>query len=426
VVSGLNEYRAAIDALFARTGSTAKLGLERTEALLDQLGNPHRRLEIFHVAGTNGKGSVVATLDALLRSKGLRTGRYTSPHLVDFRERIVVDGEKIPEAEVLRFIREWEPEADRTGATFFELTTALAFDWFARQQVDVAVVETGLGGRLDSTNVVTPLVAGITSISIDHTEYLGDSIESIAAEKGGILKRGAPGVLGPLSTEARKTIIRVGREAGAEPLVDATDVFATSDVTVTRMGTQFSLKHDERNAAVRTGLFGVHQAANTSVALAMLELAGGAYPASIEEATGVLPSVSLPGRFQMIGDVILDVAHNPEGIAALITTLESVKPAAPIAFVLGVLADKDWKVMVSAAAAVADLIVLTHPPGAPSERRWDIDTVKADADRKSVRVSVEPLLVDALELARQSAATTVVTGSFYTVGAALQLLGASP
>jgi len=178
VDSGLTSYKSELDRLFARTGSTANFGLERTRALLSLVGNPHERITCIHVAGTNGKGSVVATLETLLREKGdLRIGRYTSPHLVDFRERIAVDGEEISEEEVLLFLRRWEGDGERLGATFFEITTALALDHFAARNVDVAIIETGLGGRLDSTNVITPIVAGVTSIGIDHIEYLGRSLE---------------------------------------------------------------------------------------------------------------------------------------------------------------------------------------------------------------------------------------------------------
>ncbi|HVF40588.1 MAG TPA: Mur ligase family protein, partial [Gemmatimonadaceae bacterium] len=196
--SGLSEYRNILDALFARTGSTARFGLSRTSDLLDLIGSKYRETDYFHVAGTNGKGSTVATLYALLRAKGLRVGRYTSPHLVDFRERIVVDDKEISEAEVISFLSRWTPDAERMGATFFEITTVLALDYFARSKVDVAVIETGLGGRLDATNVIMPVAAGITSISIDHAEYLGNTIESIAQEKAGIFKRGVPSVIGPL------------------------------------------------------------------------------------------------------------------------------------------------------------------------------------------------------------------------------------
>ncbi|HEX3159326.1 MAG TPA: Mur ligase family protein, partial [Gemmatimonadaceae bacterium] len=182
----LTDYQHALDFLFRRTTGAIRPRLDRTRALLHALGDPHQRFASVHVAGTNGKGSTVATLDVLLRAQGRRVGRYTSPHLVDFRERIVVNGEVVDAAFVVHWIETWTPTIERIDATFFEATTALAFDWFAHQQVDVAVVETGLGGRLDSTNVLAPLAAGVTNVSVDHVEYLGGTIELIAAEKAGI------------------------------------------------------------------------------------------------------------------------------------------------------------------------------------------------------------------------------------------------
>ena len=192
----LSDYRRALEYLFARTTGESRLGLERTTALLRELGDPHRRFTTFHIAGTNGKGSVAATLDALLRREGRAVGRYTSPHLVDFRERMLIDGQPIASDAIVEFIERWTPSIERIGATFFEATTAMAFELFAAAGADDVVVETGLGGRLDATNVVEPLVAGVTMIGIDHTEFLGTTVESIAREKAGIFKRGAGAVIG--------------------------------------------------------------------------------------------------------------------------------------------------------------------------------------------------------------------------------------
>src|SRR5207253_2705020 len=186
--------------------------------LLARLGSPHRRLAAIHVAGTNGKGSVVATCEALLRARGFTVGRYTSPHLVDFRERITVNGHPISEKEVLDFLERWIPAAEEMGASFFEVTTALAFDWLARKEVDFAVIETGLGGRLDSTNVLKPRVATVTSIGLDHTDLLGDTLEAIAGEKAGIFKPGAPAVVGESSPEIRDLLERHADKAGALPV----------------------------------------------------------------------------------------------------------------------------------------------------------------------------------------------------------------
>ena len=365
---GLTAYREALDALFARTGATSKFGLQRTLDFLQLIGNPHERLKTFHVAGTNGKGSVVATLYALLRSKGLKAGRYTSPHLIDFRERIVVDDEMVDEQYVVEFLRTWSPQAEALGATFFEITTAMAFDYFAHCNVDVAVIETGLGGRLDSTNVIHPIASGITSISIDHTEYLGNTIEEIAREKAGIFKPGIPSVIGPMSTEARIAIYRTAADAGLAAVIDATRLFRPRDVRLRPSGTWFTLDYGDESTQMRTSLIGAAQADNTAVALAMLRSAQGTWAVSLEEASAVLPSVRLPGRFQILRNFVFDVAHNPDGIRSLCTTLAGLELPRPITAILGVLADKDWRGMMTVLSRAVDEIVLVAPPTAPASR----------------------------------------------------------
>ncbi len=193
---GLSAYQDALAYLFVRTTGQWRFGLDRTRALLGVLGNPHRDLRIVHVGGTNGKGSVCATVERVLRDRGFRVAKYTSPHLVDFRERMTVDGIAVPEQFIVDFIERWTPTIERLGATFFEATTAMALAWFAECSPDVAVVEVGLGGRLDATNVVDPLQAIVTNVGIDHTEYLGETREEIAREKAGIFKPGRPAVIG--------------------------------------------------------------------------------------------------------------------------------------------------------------------------------------------------------------------------------------
>jgi dihydrofolate synthase/folylpolyglutamate synthase len=415
VDSGLTEYESALDRLFARTGSTAKFGLERTQNFLALLENPQTQFESFHVAGTNGKGSVVATLDALLRAKNLRVGRYTSPHLVDFRERIAVNGIPISEAEVNEFLGHWEKNADELGATFFEITTALAFNHFASSNVDVAVVETGLGGRLDSTNVITPLVAGVTSVAIDHTEYLGSTLAEIAREKAGIYKRGVPAVYGPLPGEARTALLQTAESIGAAPITPAGDSYAVTDVRLDVDGTTFDVTHRARTVPIRTGLVGIPQATNASVALAMLDAAGGRYRADLDEAARVLPSVKLPGRFERRGRFIFDVAHNPEGMAALARTLDAVAPKRPLVVVLGVLRDKDWRGMMSAICPNADATIVTSPPSAPATRAWNPEEARAFGLANGWEVKCISDLTAALS-ATSGAATIVVTGSFHTVG----------
>src|SRR5438034_9043784 len=214
----------ALNFLFARTAGVYKLGLERTNALLEALGNPHRAYPVLHVAGTNGKGSSLATAEALLRGRGLRVGKYTSPHLVGFRERVLVSGVPIEADAVVEFVERWTPLVEELGATFFEATTALAFDAFARAEVDIALIETGLGGRLDSTNVVDPNSAGVTSIGWDHMEYLGHSLTEIAMEKAGIFKPGRAAVIGEPARDIRELLKHRAMELGAAPFLVADEI----------------------------------------------------------------------------------------------------------------------------------------------------------------------------------------------------------
>jgi dihydrofolate synthase/folylpolyglutamate synthase len=420
VDSGLTVYQSALDRLFARTGSTAKFGLERTRVLLARLGNPHERFKSFHVAGTNGKGSVVATLDALLRAKGLRVGRYTSPHLVDFRERIVVDGLPITEEEVNTFLSRWETTADELGATFFEITSALAFDHFAASEVDIAVIETGLGGRLDSTNVITPLVAGVTSISMDHTEYLGDTLAAIAREKAGIYKHGVPAVYGLLPPEAETALKETATTRGANFVVAANDIYRVDDVRVSLDGTAFRVRHANTELSLRTGLVGFPQAMNSSVALAILDCAGDAYRVSLDDAARILPTVRLPGRFDRRGKFIFDVAHNPDGMAALVKTLEAIDPPRPMVAVLGVLRDKEWRGMMRKLCPLVDRVIITSPLSAPANRAWDPDEAITFANANGWRADKITSLDAALIAADAEAETILVTGSFHTVGDAMQ------
>lgn len=390
------------------------------------MGDPHLQLRSFHVAGTNGKGSVVASAAALLRSRDLSVATYTSPHLVDFRERIVVDGATIPEEDVVAFIDRWTPDAERLGATFFEVTTAMAFDWFARQGVDVAVIETGLGGRLDATNVITPVAAAVTSISLDHTDMLGDTIVQIAVEKSGIFKRGVPAVIGERKSGVARELGNLAAAMGAAPIVQVAKEYVASDVTVGSDGTTFAVMRGERFFDVRTPLIGEHQAWNTTTAIAMVRAAGGAYSVPMDQCSEALRAVRLPGRIDRRGQFIFDVAHNPAGIASLIGALARMGVARPLAAVVGVLSDKDWRGMLDALAPVVDELILTIPPTAPLSRQWNPELAAAYASTLGASASSVPDLADALALAQGRGSTVLVTGSFHTVGDAMSCLQLSP
>jgi dihydrofolate synthase / folylpolyglutamate synthase len=416
----LTSYSAAIDALFARTTSGTKFGLERTEEILRSLGSPHLRLAAVHVAGTNGKGSVVATVEALLRGQGLRVGRYTSPHLIDFRERITVDSVPISQDEVLDFLERSIPMAEKTGATFFELTTALAFDWLARQDVDVAVIETGLGGRLDSTNVLKPLVATVTSIGLDHTELLGDTLEAIAREKAGIFKRDAAAVIGEANPSIASLLERCAKDAGAAPITLLDHEYKIEDVAVRPTGTSFTLDDGRARERITTPLLGRHQARNTAIAIATVRSLGkSAEPRALSK-------IFLPGRFQRRGKFIFDVAHNPDGARTVADTLAAIDPPRPRVAVLAVLSDKDWRGIIKALAPVVDRFIFTDAPSAPAERRWDPRSAYEFAASEGIAGGVQPELDRALRDADDNAATVLVTGSFHTVGDSMARLQVSP
>lgn len=424
---GLSDYRAALDFLVARTTGKDRLGLERTQAVLRALGDPHLALRTFHVAGTNGKGSVVATLTALLRARGLRVGSYTSPHLVDFRERILVDGAPVSEAALVEFVQRWTPEVERLGASFFEATTAFAFQALAAARVDVAIIEVGLGGRLDSTNVITPIVAGVTSIGLDHQEFLGETKEEIAGEKAGIFKPGVPAAIGELDPAIRALLARHARERGASAVRVMPDECRVERIDVDHTGTSFSLTNARgETARLHTPLAGRHQAHNAALALTMLDAAGDDWRVPLAEAAGSLPGVRLPGRFQEHGKFIFDVAHNADGMAVLGLTLEAVAPPTPVVALLNVLTDKDWRSMMTTLAPRVDRFVLTLAPTSPDSRAWDPAAAHAFAMERGWAATLQPDFDRALALADGLGATVLVTGSFHTVGDAMLRLRVSP
>lgn len=418
----LRTYGDALDFLYARTTGIWRLGLERVEAFLHSLGDPHRRLRTLHVAGTNGKGSVCATLEAVLRAKGLRTAVYTSPHLVDFRERFLIDGVPVAPERIVEFVDKWTPEVERLGATFFEATTAMAFEFFAEANVDIAVIETGLGGRLDATNVVSPLVAGVATIGIDHVEYLGATLEEIAFEKAGIFKRGVPAVVGDPDPAIRELLASHARTHGAAPIRVIYDEGGPTDVRIGAAGTTFSLG----KRSFTTPLLGAHQAANSAVAIAMLEsLPAGLAPSESELQAG-MPLVRLPGRFQRVGKYLFDVAHNPAGAAVLASTLTAIAPPKPIVAVLSVLSDKDWRGIMEALAPAVERFILTNAPTAPPSRTWIIPEPLNYARERGWNAEVIRDFDRALVRGASEGATVLITGSFHTVGDAMARLEVSP
>lgn len=419
-------YSRTLERLFEKTGGRIEPGLQRTEALLAAIGNPETKFKSFHVAGTNGKGSTCATIDALLRTGRRSVGRYSSPHLVDFRERIVVNGVPIPEERVIALLETIEPAAEASGATFFEITTALAFAYFAEAGVDTAVVETGLGGLLDSTNVLDPVVATVTNVSLDHTEFLGTTLMEIADEKGGIFKFGRPAVIGEPRADLARRLVDRAAERGATPIAVMRSDWRSWSVTFTGGRTSFAAQTPYGELRLVTPLLGEHQVRNALTALATVHAAGPAFVLRPDEIKRALSTVRLPGRFQRVGDWIFDVAHNAAGARVLADTITAVRPPRPVTVVLGVLKDKDWHGIIAVLSEVADLFVITQPPSAPAERAWSPLAAASYANACKIPVVLEQDFRVALARAGSRPGTKIVAGSFHTVGDAMRELQIDP
>ena len=393
-------YAATIEYLFGIRMFGQKLGLETMRDLLRRLGNPERNLQFIHIAGTNGKGSVAAMCQSVLTTAGYRTGLYTSPHLVSFCERFQINGQLITEADVVRLVAKLRPLTETTEprpATFFEVVTALALEYFREQKVDVVVWETGLGGRLDATNVVAPLVSVITNVAFDHMQYLGETLEQIAGEKAGIIK---PGI--PVVTAATGVTLDVIRQVAGN---------LKSPLMVVTTGEN------------RTSLLGRHQTLNCAVAEAALHASG--LKITGEQMHNGLAQTRWPGRFQIVSRepvVILDGAHNAAGATSLVETLRDQFAGKRIALVLGVLRDKNYDEMCRILAPVADRIACTR---VNSERTNDAGVLAELCRQANPRAMVEAF--QDMEAAYRSVSPTaeviVITGSLFLVGGALSRLG---
>ncbi len=433
-------YAEATAFLFSLRRFGWRLGLETVGQLLDLLGNPQTSLPSAHIGGTNGKGSTAAMLSAILQAAGHRTGLYTSPHLLGFMERIRVNGVAIPEREVTRLTAQLRdlcsthfahyptpnsPSDRRPHPTFFELTTAMAFLHFAQQAVEAAVIEVGLGGRFDATNVISPRVAVVTNVSLEHQEYLGRTLPEIAMEKAGIIK---PSV--PVVTASRGEAYEVIRQTASEREAPLVHVAAAYAWTIRESGLAGQILDlvgpTRRYEGLQIPLAGGHQAENAVTAIAAAEvLERQGFRVGETAIRSGLIRARWPGRLQMVADrprILLDGAHNPAGAQALAAFLaEHRSMLNRLILVFGVLQDKDWEAMLALLGPLADQIILTHPP---ADRGADPhDLVTADRYCPKVDIATEP--GEGLALARAVARpedTILVTGSLYTVAAALQAL----
>lgn len=417
-----------LDRLLALETFGIKLGLDNISRLCAALGHPERTFTTLHVAGTNGKGSVTAMVHAALVASGLRAARYISPHLVDLSERFVIGSQPV-DAEALRGAAEdvldcadtlKAPGGVPVHPTFFEATTAIAFELFRRAHVDVAVIEVGLGGRYDSTNIIAPAAGAITSIGLDHQQWLGETIEAIAFEKAGIIKPGMDVVIGALPDEARRVVCDVA--AGQQARV--IDAASSARVTHDARGGPDALvieTPDDRYGPLSLALRGDHQIGNARVAIRLLEAArhkGIRVPKGAIERG--LREVEWPGRLELIrlqggGQVLLDAAHNVDGARALAAYLQREHPERP-ALVIGVMRDKDVEGIIRALLPAVSSVVATAADTARAIPAREL-AARIAAVAPTVPVRAEPDPSTAIEQALLSGGTVCVAGSIFVVGA---------
>ncbi len=406
-------YEAATDYLQSLGQFGMELGLDRIAALCELAGNPQQGLKLIHVAGTNGKGSTCAFLESVYRTAGFTTGLYTSPHLVSFTERIQIDRQNISEEEVSALVSRIKPWVDTLGSqqqpTFFEFVTLMALCHFAQKKPDVVIWETGLGGRLDATNIVTPILSLITNIQLDHQQWLGTTLVEIAREKAGIIKPGVPVLLGPVSPEVYQEI-EIIAQANESRLMTLND----SSSRIGSLMDQLTLP-----------MLGRHQRINAALAAQAIMALDPYYPIGFDDLKTGLCSTYWPGRLQRVQsdegrELLLDGAHNPAGIHSLCETLEEEFPERKITLIFGVLEDKDWRLMARELGAFATRII-TVP--VPSPRT--VSTLELSGYLKEVFPNRSVIPADSLAQAMQAASTApfiLVAGSLYLIGETLAFL----
>ncbi|MCW3070904.1 MAG: dihydrofolate synthase [Bacteroidetes bacterium] len=412
--------------MFQRVGAAAyKADLNNTIAICSLLGNPENKFRSIHIAGTNGKGSTSHMLASILQEAGLKVGLYTSPHLKDFRERIKINGEMIPEKNVVEFVEKYKHDFEKIQPSFFEMTVGLAFDHFANEKVDIAVIEVGLGGRLDSTNVITPLVSVITNISFDHTALLGNTLELIAGEKAGIIKNKIPVVIGETTAETKEVFIAKAKEQQTE-IVFAEEIYQVKNARqVNSEGLYLQLTMQKNGTTVYESLLselpGLYQQKNIATVLSAVdelnrqdfELTEGIIRSGIKH---VIRNTGLLGRWQVLAQnplTIADTGHNEAGINEVLKQI-ALTPHEQLHVVLGMVNDKD----ISSILKMLPTAAAYYFCRATIPRALDTNELALQAAASGLKGTVHDSVKDALAAARRSAGAkdlVFVGGSTFTV-----------
>lgn len=433
-------YQETIDFMYSqlpmyhRIGAAAyKADIQPTIDMMKALGNPEKKFRSIHVAGTNGKGSVSHMLASILQEAGYKVGLYTSPHLVDFRERIRINGEMIPQCVVVDFIDHNREMFDKFKLSFFEMTVGMAFDYFAREQVDIAVVEVGMGGRLDSTNIITPLLSVITNIGLDHTQFLGDTLEKIAREKAGIIKEGVPVVIGETQPETTPVFLKTAAEHHA-PITFADQHYVVDDIS--RYTEELTGEYQKKNIATVLEAVEVlksrkvekskgQEAEENASALSFVD---SLTPVAVRQGLArVVTNTHLHGRWQTIGHeplTICETAHNEPGIRSMLGKLQSMD-FNRLHLVYGCVNDKDFRHILQLLISQFSIFkfqfsIYFTQPSVP--RRLPVDDLVVAAREMGIEGSSHGHVKEAIEAARSVAAPddlVLVTGSIFLVADAL-------
>lgn len=419
-------YQEFLDHIYQKYSGNVKLELNRMERLLEEMGNLQAGLRGFHVAGTNGKGSVCATLEALCLAHGHSTGLNTSPHLINYTERFRVNGTELPFESILAAYHRLEPLFEKWDASFFEITTAIAFQIFSESKLQSSIIEVGLGGRLDATNLFIPDVAAITTIGLDHVKTLGGSLELIAAEKAGIIKSGVPLVLGRIPASPRRIILNRAKTLNAPVYLPGRDYF--SRVTARRVdGIRFDYRFGRHiYRGLVTNLLGEHQAGNVALALTAFFIYANVMGIKVcaRKVHHALRNINWRGRMQVLSTapvIIVDGAHNVQGVKAMLDTLRCVWPRRRFRFLVSILADKNYPEMLRLICLNAEKIYFaqnssdraaTLAQQAAEAVRHGVDYVEADSVAKAFQIARSDLKPDDI---------LVCGGSLFTVGEVLSV-----
>ena len=419
-------YKEFLQEIFSKTATDRKIELTRIKQFLDEIGNPEKKIQGVHVAGTNGKGSTCAAIESILHAHGFSVGLNTSPHLVDYKERFRINKEEVNPEELLALYLKRKGTHEKYDTTYFEISTALAFELFYQKELDFSIMEVGLGGRLDASVLLNAVITVITNIEYDHTKSLGKTLAKIALEKAGILKKGIPLVLGTTRPAARKAILQRAKELSC-PVIEYDKLVTLTHECFDEDGVFYDISipsYDVNFKGIHCNLAGAHQVGNTALAVLVCAVLAKIFGFTLEKGKtkSALGSVVWNGRLQKIGEnptIILDGAHNPAGMKQLVRNIKTIYKYRKLIVVLGMLYDKEIKKMVLSISGIADIIVISK---SQSHRAAAVETLEREVKKSGIPYYKFPDSISAFEHAKKIADKDdliCVSGSLYTIGEVL-------